>query len=172
MGQIFYLRLMKILLLSLTLLPIFSFSQSTLDQANGYKIFKLGTPVSLYKGKLKLAERKGNDASYFVVNHDLLIAGNIKINVIVITTFKDTLRTIALLTDSDNGELLGKAFVDKFGKPDNSDSEDVRTGLLWTGKKVSLHFKMQESGFGAVFMDQAFVLRRQKEKATENASGL
>lgn len=74
---------------------------------NGFKIFKLGSPISNYNN-LDLLTDKGDEKTYVVTDTSLLsIGGHIKLETIQIDAYKGLLLSIKILVDKDNkGALL------------------------------------------------------------------
>lgn len=129
---------MKSVILLLLCLNHFSFSQTMdiLDEKNGYKDLKFGTPKSELKDKIYGCTAEGicviNGDSYRKIR-------NVTLDNVCIAFTEDKLFEIFLtLHGKANIENLMQIYYDTYGKATSNDKEELM--LYWIGKYVQIDF--------------------------------
>lgn len=165
--------------LSIVLLSFFLFTftngyaqSAELENRNGFKDIKLGSPVDSVKGvkfKKDIKEKNGALAKLYTVEHsDYATIGEIKVNKIEVKSYKDLIYEITVITEKDSR--LMKAMESALGKADYN----VRTGYYsWVAESLSLTFQ-SHSRNELMLVYTSYPVRRMmkedKEKKVEDIS--
>ena len=143
---------MKTILITLLIstCSLMCYSQQSLDDKNGFKNIKLGdTITSIPKSILKNLETEQSnkdpelhyditDNSYFKIGDD------IKLNSVMITTFRGRIMTISLFFDKSYGDNMFKLFKEAYGDPSRRPNQFMDS-YWWLSKKVIMNLDFDGS---------------------------
>lgn len=160
----------KVIIYILACFPLFSIAQNKfLDEANGYKIFKLGAVLD--KSKVAIGSKQDNGSTTWLIkDSSLLLIGDINVNSAAVTTYNDTIRSIILVLSSSDGSKLASAYYEKFGFPKEKNS-NVYEGYEWKTENVSLNISSKITEYIAYYYDVKFMNelnKKEKEKAAND----
>lgn len=148
------------------------YSQSELDQRNGFKDIKLGSIVDSVKGvkfKKEFTEENGAPAKLYEVEHpDYANIGEVKVNKIELKAYKDFIYEITVITEKD--PRLMKAMESVLGQAKYNAKDEF---YFWTGENLNLTFdSFSKKELKLVYKSFPVqkLMKKDKEKKVEDIS--
>lgn len=150
---------MKNLFFIFLFLPAFTSAQykRTLDTASIFKTLRLGFAIKDYDLKFKIESTSTIERKiYSPINKQYFKQPDFDMRNIYFTTYNDTVRTIKFILDGNNGLLMVRKMLDKYGNPDKIELDENGFSFEWRGKSVDLNIWRYKEEYSIVFLDSQF----------------
>ena len=132
---------------------------SKLDEKNGFREFKFGTPYSVWASQLMLITSSNDISQYNYKGNCCQTFMGVKIDGIALEFENNKLTTITLMFDNNNAtdvsyklkeysNIKGK-IVEEFGEPrkSNSNANEGKIDDYWVGQKVAMNLHSTYQGY-------------------------
>jgi hypothetical protein len=151
---------------------------SKLDEKNGFREFKFGTPFSAWASQLSIIRTVNEIGQYNYIGNCCSTFMGVKIDGIALEFDNNKLTTITLIFDNSNAtdvsyklkeysNIKGK-IVEEFGEPikSNSNTNEGKIDNYWLGAKVAMNLSSTYQGY-KVGVQNVLIITAYKNKKSD-----